>query len=269
MSVTQLYCEGSKQGTDIRVISQLVPCLVSAVGSKNTLKGKVMADRRIVPNLACLVDRDFDCASSTMTQQPIDLFENSIQVGWSWERKEIENYLLDPTVVEQTWLSKGWFSLEDYHQALIQAVERLRFYTAARTTLSCFGFRNRWGSNVNSFSAAYKFPNSLDEQSCRDKITEIVTDGKGDRLITPGNVLQKFEELLSEFTPSGHRYNHFLIYFSGKDLLCAMKPSLDSWLPNPQKSIQTFAERIVVQLERAETPWTWLPEWQALRQLLE
>ncbi|MFG6094267.1 hypothetical protein SPB21_03410 [Leptothoe sp. ISB3NOV94-8A] len=48
-----------------------------------------------------------------------------------------------------------------------------------------------------------------------------------------------------------------------------MKPSLDNWLPNPQTSIQTFTERIVVQLERAETSWTWLPEWQALRQLLK
>ncbi|MDV3349977.1 hypothetical protein QGP82_14825 [Leptothoe sp. LEGE 181152] len=40
-----------------------------------------------------------------------------------------------------------------------------------------------------------------------------------------------------------------------------MKPSLDNWLPNPQTSIQTFTERIVVQLERAETSWTWFPEW--------
>ena len=93
------------------------------------------------------------------------------------------------------------------------------------------------------------------------KITEIVTLSKGDRLITPDNVLQKFDDLLPEFTPSGHRYNYFLIYFSGKDLFCAMKPSLDNWLPNPQTSIQTFTERIVVQLERAETSWTWFPEW--------
>lgn len=269
MSVTQLYCEGSKQGTDIRVISQLVPCLVRAVGSKNTLLGNVITDRQIVPSLACLVDRDFDCASSAITQQPIILFENSIQVGWSWERKEIENYLLDPAVVEQTWLSKGWFSLDDYRQALSQAAASLRFYMAARTALSCFGFRNRWGSSITSFSAAYSFPNSLDQQSCRDKITEIVTQYQGDRLVSATDVLQKFDNLLPEFTSSGYRYNHSLVYFSGKDLLCAMKPSLDNWLPNPQKSIQTFTERIVGQLERAETPWHWLPEWQALRQLLE
>jgi hypothetical protein len=271
LPVTQLYCEGSSAGTDIRVISQIASrgCVVKAIGSKNRLTEKVIADRQVIFSLAGLVDRDFDCIQSVITQQPMQLFERNLHVGWCWERKEIENYVLDPSVVERTWIAKKMFTLEDYQKALMQAGERLMFYTSARTALSCFGFKNRWGSNSNAFASDYTFPGKLDKQACLTEIENIVNRHRGDRIVTAANVIEKFEELVSQFSTSGHRASHPLVYHSGKDLLLAMKPSLDIWLPNPQQSIQTFTERVVQQLERAENVWTWLPEWAVLRELLE
>jgi hypothetical protein len=270
--VAYLYCEGSFEGTDIRVISQIAPrgCVVRPVGSKNRLAEAVIADRRRIPSLAGLVDRDFDCVQKTNNQQPIELFEGTIQVGWSWERKEIENYLLDPCVIEQTCIPKYGFTLDEYQEALQKVVERLKFYTAARTALSCSEFKDRWGSAINNvFSARYSFPSNLERQACQTKIKEIVDQSRGDRIITSANVIEKFEELVSQFSTLGYRTSHPLVYHSGKDLLLAMKPHLDSWLPNPQNSIQTFTEQILKQLERSDKTWTWLPEWAALRELLE
>ncbi len=271
MPVTQLYCEGSALGVDIRAISQIAPrgCLVKAVGSKNRLAGSVLADRSIKPSIAALVDRDFDCTPSVAKEQPIPLFEAGVQAGWTWERKEIENYLLDPGIIDKTWLPKRMFSLDDYQQALKQAAEKLKFYTAARTALSCFGFKNRWGSERRWSAARYTFPDNQEQQACRQEIERIVNAGKGDRIVTPANVIEKFEELLPSFSASGYRISNPLVYYSGKDLLCALKPSLDNWLPNPQKSIQLFTEHAITQLEKAETVWAWLPEWTALRELLE
>ena len=272
MPITQLYCEGSSEGTDIRVISQIAPrnCVVRAVGSKNRLPEVVIADRKIQPSLAGLVDRDFDCVESEIAQQPIPLFDSNIHIGWSWERKEIENYLLDPAIVAKTCIPKYEFTLGDYQRVLQQAADSLKFYTAARTALSCSGFTNRWGTSVgNIFSANYSFPGNLSRQACLTKIEEIVNQRKGDRIITAAAVVEKFENLVPQFSPSGYRRSHPLVYHSGKDLLFAMKPHLDSWLPNPQKSIQTFTERTVNQLERAENVWTWLPKWSILRKLLQ
>lgn len=272
MPITQLYCEGGSEGTDIRIISQISPrgCVVRAIGSKNRLAENVIADRQVKPSLAGLVDRDFDCVQSGIAQQPIPLFESTIHVGWSWERKEIENYLLDPAIVEQTCVPKYEFSVDEYQRVLQQAADSLKFYTAARTALSCFGFKNNWGPPVKKiFSASYSFPKDLSRQTCLTKIEEIVNRGRGDRVVTPADVIQKFENILLEFSQSGHRQSHPLIYHSGKDLLLTMKPILDTWLPNRQTSIQTFTERIVQQIERANDVWTWMPEWAVLRDLLE
>ena len=97
MSVTVLYCEGNTKSIDIRVIRQLLPqCDIRPIGGKtsNFLRS-IISDRRRNPNLACLVDRDFDCQDCTKCDRPIQYIYEQEWVGWTWERKEIENYLIE------------------------------------------------------------------------------------------------------------------------------------------------------------------------------
>ena len=65
----------------------------------------------------------------------------------------------------------------------------------------------------------------------------------------------------------------YLTFFAGKDLLLAMKRSLEdfgfeSHDPNRPSPISAFLERIVARIERAEAVWEWLPEWRVLRELI-
>jgi hypothetical protein len=116
MSVKILYCEGNAQSIDIRVISQIVPqgCLVKAIGGKTYgFAEKVLSDRIINPRLAGLGDRDFLffkdnqlCVDFIPDETPFDWFDNGQWVGWLWERKEIENYLLDPIIIEYSLRKK-------------------------------------------------------------------------------------------------------------------------------------------------------------------
>ncbi len=273
MPVKVLYCEGSPQGLDIRVIAELAPqgCLVKAIGGKTTtFMDSILADRTIVPCLSGLVDRDFDCDFKPITQKPLTLFHQNVTIGWSWERKELENYLIDPKIVALTWGNKR-FSANEYQQALEQASESIRLYTAARTALSCYKFKNYWGEEIKDFKARYQFPKNprdLSKQNCEDAIRKIVQDANVDRIVTIDRVIEKFETLLPEFRPNGQRLNHPLTFFAGKDLLCALKPALLTWDLDPKQPIQAFLERIVHQLEKIESPWKHLPEWQAFHEIL-
>jgi hypothetical protein len=268
--VNILYCEGSPQGLDIRIISQLAPknCLVKAIGGKTSnFMESILADRAINPNLAGLVDRDFDCDPPAVCQQSLPYFHKNSQVGWSWERKEIENYLLDPTVVQQA-LGNKRFTAADYQSALDRAIEKLRIYTAARTALTCYSFKNFWGDSVQDFAADYRIPSDLSQATCTTKIEEIVRQSSKERIVQPADVLAKFQQLLPEFRTGGDRLNHPLIFFSGKDILYMMRQELIDWDFDAKQPIKAFQELIINRMERADNVWEWLPEWNHLRTLL-
>ena len=95
-----------------------------------------------------------------------------------------------------------------------------------------------------------------------------------DRVInTPENVLNKFEELLPSFSPGGFRFENYLTFFAGKDLLWMMQSKLTEFefeptAPGVQSPIPVFLERIVSRIERSEEVWTWLSEWKILRELI-
>ncbi|MEQ9001377.1 MAG: hypothetical protein RID53_33365 [Coleofasciculus sp. B1-GNL1-01] len=73
MSVTVLYCEGNAKSIDIRVIRQLLPISdIRPLGGKtSSFFSSIIADRRRNPNLACLVDRDFDCRDWQKFDAPV------------------------------------------------------------------------------------------------------------------------------------------------------------------------------------------------------
>lgn len=272
MPVNVLYCEGNSGSIDILALRQLLPkdCIVKPIGGKTSnFMESIIADRSINPNLAGLVDRDFDCGDFICMNKPgICVYEN-IQVGWKWERKEIENYLLDPEVVRRA-LGRKAPPMEEYETALKDAAKAIAAYTAARTALSCYGFKNFWGEQVGTTS--YYFPSRLGKNACEENIRNIVQKYKSDRIVTPEDVLDKFEQLFPLFRPGGSRFENFLTFFAGKDLLYRMTDKLREFgfeSSNSQISpTDVFLERTIKGMERAEEIWTWLPEWQELRNLI-
>ncbi|WP_413164203.1 hypothetical protein ACL6C3_00090 [Capilliphycus salinus ALCB114379] len=274
MPINILYCEGNSKSIDIRVIRQLLPkeCIVRPLGGKTrSFFDSVINDRRINPNLAGIVDHDFDCRDIEPINQPLPCHHQQIQIGWAWERKEIENYLIDPIVVQRA-LQKQAPSSEEYQLALREAAQKISTYTAARTALSCFNFKNFWGEETKNqyFPKTYLFPRRLGKETCETKIREIVDQYKGDRIVKAEDVIDKFTNLLDLFHVNGFRFNHYLTFFSGKDLLYAMQDKLRTFGFDSSSSspLEFFIEKIVTRMERAENVWDWLPEWQELRKLI-
>ena len=143
MPVNILYCEGVAKSPDMQLISAIVPpgCVVRPIGSKQGLAQRILGglDVRAGSTIAGLRDRDFDDDDSPPSGNPrnwqIADAGKQIFLGWYWERKEIENYLIDPKIVKRS-LGDNAPPASDYRIALQQSGEKIAAYTAARITLS-------------------------------------------------------------------------------------------------------------------------------------
>lgn len=278
MSVNILYCEGGRKSFDIRVISKILEDnsgTVETMGSKYGFENRVILARKLKSEfvIAGLRDRDFDADDSPPKFRPREWFfrnnQERVQIGWYWERKEIENYLIDPEVVRRS-LGKKAPPPEEYCEALEKSAEAIADYTAARIALSLsrlprlLPLSNCWGEKQWGII----FPESLSETDCRQQISEIVSKYQQDQIIEEQTVLNKFDEILPSCRPGGVRFDNqnYLTFFAGKDLLCGMQEALsDFGLGKPSD----FRERIIVGIGKSpEDVGTWLPEWQRLRELV-
>ena len=278
MSVNILYCEGGKNSPDIRVLLNILSgiCTVRPAGSKYGLDRQILfiKQENLLPSsvVAALKDRDFDSDESPLVNSPRNWLarvnNQSIQVGWSWERKEIENYLIDPEVVSHALGSKAP-PIEDYRAALEESAKTIADYTAARIALSLsrhqplLPLNNFWGN----MAGQHPFPDRLAELDCRVGIKDAVRQYEQVQIIREDDVLNSFEQLLSLCRFGGSRFQNFLTFFSGKDLLCGMRSALIGWrLGEPF----VFLERIVKGIENStENVSSWIPEWNQLRQVVQ
>jgi hypothetical protein len=64
-----------------------------------------------------------------------------VPLGWYWERKEIENYLIDPKVVKWALGDKAP-PIDKYQTALDKAARKIASYTAAIIALSRVSYPN-------------------------------------------------------------------------------------------------------------------------------
>ncbi len=272
MSVTNLYCEGTSQSIDIRVIRALLPrgVVIHPLGGKtSSFVSSIIADRRRRPNLACLVDHDFDCRDWQIKNQPLRFEYDSRWIGWEWERKEIENYLIDPVVVRNALGNKAP-DRDQYQDALDEAAKDIATYSAARTALACENFKNYWGDEVRE---GHLFPPQRGRNYCQVRIAEIVREYRGNRIVSEEDVKEKFRALLPKFR-DGSRFQNYLHYFAGKDLLYVMRNTLRDFgfedTSNNYHPEEVFIERVVTRIEKStEEVWEWLPEWTVLRRLIE
>lgn len=274
MPVNILYCEGGKNSPDIRVLLNILSgiCTVRPAGSKYGLDRQILfiKQENLLPSsvVAALKDRDFDSDESLPLNSPRNwlarVHSQNVQVGWSWERKEIENYLIDPEVVSHALGPKAP-PIEDYRAALEESAKNIADYTAARIALSLSRQRllplnNCWG-NVGG---QHLFPEHLAEPDCRIGITEVIRQYEQAQIIREDDVLNSFDQLLPDCRVGGVRFQSFLTFFSGKDLLCGMRAALTGWgLGEPF----VFRERIVKGIENStENVSSWISEWSQLRQ---
>ena len=193
---------------------------------------------------------------------------------WYWERKEIENYLVDPKIVKRA-LRDNAPPASEYRAALQQSAEKIAAYTAARITLSVYlSFRpsppsNSWGEERDK-REGYRFPKDkgLTEINCKAELNNIIKQYE-QRLGSPKrNPKEEFERLLPTCKPGGSRFQNqnFLTFFAGKDLLYGMRSELSRF---GFESPVMFRDSILKGIEETgEDVWTWLPEWHSLRELL-
>ncbi len=282
MPVNILYCEGISKSPDVQVLGAILPsgCVVRPAGSKQGLAQRILGAKDVISGsvIAGLRDRDFDHDDSPPSGTPRDWYitENNRQVplGWYWERKEIENYLIDPKVVKRA-LGEDAPPAEEYRAALKNSASKIAAYTAARIALSLY-LRNRpslpnnsWGEERDK-KESYRFPKDrgLTEANCKSELNNIIKQYE-QRLSSPRlNSLDEFDRLLPTCCPGGSRFQqqNYLTFFAGKDLLYGMREQLSSF---GFESPLMFRQRILKGIEdSAEDVWTWLPEWLRLRELI-
>jgi hypothetical protein len=213
------------------------------------------------PAVFGVLDGDFQDFDQPLAGCPRDWTVEGQMFGWRWERKEIENYLLDPDVVSH---ALGTAAPPDatYGQVLDAARRQVATYEAARTCLGLL--QKRYRPLATSFGRPrgadnHKFPDAMDESFCRTELERTLRE-HGSSLVLD---TQRFDSLLAECGPEGPRFAGFLSYFAGKDLMWAIDEPLRHLGFN---GCGAFRERILLGIEATlDSVDTWMPEWRSLR----
>jgi hypothetical protein len=137
MPVNILLCEGGPNSPDVRVLVKLLPgrCEIRPMGGKYGMGERIKARREVLGGMVVfgILDGDFLGEWQEPTNAPREWIASDGEIlGWRWERKEIENYLIDPTIVRRS-METSAADEDQYLQALEDARNRIAVYQAART----------------------------------------------------------------------------------------------------------------------------------------
>jgi len=131
-----LLCEGDFKGIDSKLLNKIIPeYKVYAVGSRFGMRHRIEVLRQILNQpVYSILDRDYVIHWTQPKNHPVawEVTHNNeqIQLGWFWERKEIENYLVDPDIVGKVFAQHSEISV--YQSALEEARDKIAVYQAAR-----------------------------------------------------------------------------------------------------------------------------------------
>lgn len=251
MPVAKLLCEGVRGSLDVRLLGLLITGpAIEPDGSKWGMEHRINGMRRGpgAGQVMGLLDGDFTQAAPTV--RPLPWLKQGVMLGWRWARKEVENYLLDPVVVEQVMRlmpPKHAFVPALYRARLEQARDRLALYQAARIALSL----SRRGQALTN--VIHPTPRRI--QDCQAGIRQRMSAHRVASASTTGAVLAQFETLRVECTSGGWRHTDYLTCFAGKDL--------QAELGLLEPSFQGMCLRVLQRLEALNAPnlASWLPEW--------
>jgi hypothetical protein len=274
--VSLLLCEGGINSPDVRVLSKLLGgrCQLRPHGPKYGMGASIIARRESIGRgeVFGIIDGDFVGSWQSPVDRPVPWTgSDGTVLGWRWERKEIENYLIDPTVVNLALnQSNSVVSIQGYQSSLGAARDRLPAYQAARAALAAS--RIRFRDLPSSFgkergSEQHPFPDSLDDSSCRDGMRQVVAAHQQTQIVEVGTVEAAFTSLLPQFQAGGPRHASHLHSFAGKDLLWAMDDALrglgfaGAW---------AFREKVLLGIQQSpDDIGAWLPEWGELQRAID
>jgi len=270
MPVSVLLCEGTASSPDARVLSRILMgrAAIHPLGGKYGMGDRIKARREILKQntIYGILDGDFDGKCETPTHRPRPwVGSDQVSLGWRWERKEIENYLIDPEVVRRA-LGEAAPEEQAYLNLLSESRDSVATYQAARLALTVH--RPRFAPLPNQFGAVHGFsqhlmPDDTSIESCAKGIEVAVLEHNSLQTIVLESVEAEFQRRRPECEPGGSRYAHFLNDFAGKDLVCAMANGLEAL---GFQSPRVFLERILVGIDTTtDDVATWLIEWAALR----
>ena len=273
MPVALLFCEGGGSSPDAILLNHVLAgtgCEIRPGGGKHELSKRIMATRAKGLRSAGIRDRDFDDEESSeslsLPQKWSENWDDKEEwLGWQWERREIENYLLDPQVVQKA-LGDEAPDPRRFEEALTKACTELGFYMAARHTLSSSRRRferleNRWGRKRGQ--GKHPLPDERTEKSCRQALKDNLQKWMRGNQVNVNEVMARFESFIPLYQAGGVYYERALTFFAGKDILYTMEPELTSM---GFISPLGFRNKVISGIEKAADAWTWLPEWGRLRQ---
>jgi hypothetical protein len=253
-----------------------VTCTIEAIGSGAMLSHMVRYHREKgnLQMVKALRDRDMLATDFLIANKPKPWQTDGNDYGWSWERVEIENYLLDPLIVEAAAPTR-LAGIVAYRDSLQDVATTLSNYAAARNAVARVREEMRTKLPALHFGDLcgrhrYRFPRGqcVDETRCRAFITEqatlMATRGQENAQL----LHDLYDEVLPMFQPGNLAHNNYLTFFGGKDLLWGLEPHIGrfSTYGSVSEFIMAIAERIANEGTR---DWsTLLPEWQELRRIL-
>lgn len=274
MSVTQLLCEGEEHSPDIRVLSKLLAgfCEIKPSGSKHGIGEKIIARREILGQNCVfgILDGDFQRQWKPPTNRPEEwqIKNGSLHLGWRWERKEIENYLIDPEIVKRVVITHS-LDLQCYKTELELIKNKIAVYQAARSALSAnriplYPLPSAFGSKRGK--EKHLFPDALSREFCEAELKRIISGYNDKQFISPDHLISSFASLLPEFTDKGVRNRYYLHAFAGKDIFWAM----DQWLEKHGfGGASAFKEKILTGIQNTcEDISIWLPEWAKFKEMV-
>ncbi len=262
MPVAQLLVEGELD--EILLVAVRPPTAPQIIrgGNKGSLAPKARERRKDKSISACYVrDRDFD------HEPPADLSSPSIDsrteggvLGWRWCRHEIENYLLEPSIVSA---ATGWDE-SHYTSMLIGAAQQIVHYSATRWLLGQHRqlvdkerlFKTR------PFKQEIRLPDDLSAVASVTLLLDTIHDWEK-RIARPSDEelrqlhTDRANALLSRQGPG-----EVLLWHSGKDLLAGLTIQIDTRFKTSPKG---FLGRLRDWIrDNPALAMAKLPEWSAL-----